>query len=78
MKISYAYILLLIATITSSQPAAFDYKCYACKWTAQLIIDYHDHGAQPKILFKLLSTLCSFLGGQDRVSLYNLHFLNTF
>ena len=44
----------------------FDYKCLLCKWTAKLIIAYHDEGAKPTQLFKILSKLCAFLGHQDK------------
>lgn len=44
-----------------------DFRCLGCKWAAQVIIDYHEEGARPERLFKILSVFCSFLGGLDKV-----------
>lgn len=46
-----------------------DIRCLGCKWAAEVIIDYHQEGARPDRLFKVLSVFCSFLGGLDKVSL---------
>lgn len=46
----------------------FDYKCLLCKWSAQMIIAYHSQrNANPEALFHVLSTLCSYLGNEDKV-----------
>jgi hypothetical protein len=47
----------------------FDYKCLLCRWTSELIITYHRERAAPQDLFNVLSTLCSFLGDQDKVNI---------
>ena len=48
----------------------FDYKCFLCKYTGDLIIDYHDRGAKPNSLFNIITTLCTYLGGEDKVCAY--------
>ena len=48
----------------------FDYKCFLCKYTGDLIIDYHDRGAKPSSLFNIITTLCTYLGGEDKVCAY--------
>ena len=68
-KILFLASFLFLCNLSSTQEPVqgFDYKCVLCKFTAQLIIDYHNEGASPKSLFKVLSILCSYLGGQDKV-----------
>ena len=72
------YILICVITYNASASSViepsnlqnrfkFDPKCLLCKWTAKLIIAYHDEGQRPMSLFHVLSTLCSFLGHQDKV-----------
>ena len=48
----------------------FDYKCFLCKYTGDLIIDYHDRGAKPNTLFNIITTLCTYLGREDKVCAY--------
>ena len=68
MKRSLILTLLFIAVVNSdsSQVQSFDYKCLLCKWTGQLILDYHSTGQKPNSFFNVLSVLCSYLGHQDR------------
>ena len=62
------FLPLSLANVPRENYIKFDYKCLLCKWTAKLIIAYHDEGAKPTQLFQILSKLCSFLAHQDKVS----------
>ena len=64
-----------LANVPKENYVKFDYKCLLCKWTAKLIIAYHDEGAKPTQLFQILSKLCSFLAHQDKV--YYLVFIDS-
>ena len=66
-------LIILISTSNSFAEVSdnslnFDYQCLMCKWSAQLIITYHNEGASPNRLFNLLSVFCKYLGKLDSVS----------
>merc|ERR1719495_2052245 len=48
------------------EQAIFDYKCFLCKYSGDLIIDYHDKGARPTSLFNIITTICTYLKIEDR------------
>ena len=62
-----------IPTKTYEEQALFDYKCFLCKYSGDLIIDYHDKGARPTSLFNIITTLCTYLKIEDRVSFLLLY-----
>ena len=69
------FLPMSLANVPKENYVKFDYKCLLCKWTAKLIIAYHDEGAKPTQLFQILSKLCSFLAHQDKV--YYLVFIDS-